>query len=91
VAASTSPTISCDPAGGGCQRRWQGDAEDFIWNARDCRLRSEPHRDHIGPPRFARNARVIANAANPFDTPRQVVVRELIYCINRIPHPQIIT
>ena len=41
--------------------------------------------------RFARNALVIANAAGPFDTPRQVVVRELIYCINRIPHPQIIT
>jgi hypothetical protein len=41
--------------------------------------------------RFARNARVIAKAADPFDTPRQVVVRELIYCINRVPHPQIIT
>jgi hypothetical protein len=34
--------------------------------------------------RFARNARVIAKAADPFDTPKQVVVRELIYCINRV-------
>ena len=40
---------------------------------------------------FARDARVIANAADPFDTPRQVVVRELIYCIKRVPQPQIIT
>jgi hypothetical protein len=39
--------------------------------------------------RFARNARVIAKAADPFDTLRQVVVRELICCINRVPHPQI--
>ena len=33
--------------------------------------------------RFARNARVIADD-DPFNTPRQVVVRELIYCINRV-------
>jgi hypothetical protein len=42
-------------------------------------------------PRFARNARVIAKTADPFNTPRQVVVRELIYCINRAPNQQIIT
>jgi hypothetical protein len=34
--------------------------------------------------RFARNARVIADDDDPFNTPRQAVVRELIYCINRV-------
>lgn len=40
--------------------------------------------------RFAWNARVVTNAANPFDTPEQVVIRKLVYRIDGIPHSQMV-
>src|SRR6202035_5823361 len=40
---------------------------------------------------LAGNARIVANAANPFDTPEQIVIRERINCVNSLAHWQIIT
>src|SRR5271165_1007506 len=37
------------------------------------------------------NARIVANAADPFDTPEQIVIRERINCVNSLAHWQIIT
>src|ERR1700730_12978689 len=39
----------------------------------------------------AGNARIVANAADPFDTPEQIVIRERINCVNSLAHWQIIT
>ena len=35
--------------------------------------------------------RIVANAADPFDTPEQIVIRERINCVNSLAHWQIIT
>src|SRR5208283_2685545 len=40
---------------------------------------------------LAGNARIVANAADPFDTPEQIVIRERINCVNSLAHWQIIT
>jgi hypothetical protein len=40
---------------------------------------------------LAGNARIVANAAEPFDPPEQIVIRESIDCVNRLAHWQIIT
>jgi hypothetical protein len=40
---------------------------------------------------LAGNARIAANAAEPFDPPEQIVIRESIDCVNRLAHWQIIT
>ena len=40
---------------------------------------------------LAGNARIVANAADPFDTPEQIVIREPINCVNSLAHWQIIT
>ena len=40
---------------------------------------------------LAGNARIVANAAHPFDTPEQIVIRERINCVNSLAHSQIIT
>src|SRR5258707_12596938 len=39
----------------------------------------------------AGNARIVANAADPFDTPEQIVIRERINCVNSLAYWQIIT
>src|SRR5258705_5500243 len=39
----------------------------------------------------AGNASIVANAADPFDTPEQIVIRERINCVNSLAHWQIIT
>src|SRR5438105_12799800 len=39
----------------------------------------------------AGNARIVANAADPFDTPEQIVIRERINCVKSLAHWQIIT
>src|SRR5271167_4839890 len=41
--------------------------------------------------RLAGNARIVANAADPFDTPEQIDIRERINCVNSLAHWQIIT
>jgi hypothetical protein len=38
---------------------------------------------------LAGNARIVANAADPFDTPEQIVIRERINCVNSLAHWQI--
>src|SRR5258705_6188315 len=40
---------------------------------------------------LAGNARIVANAADPFDTPEQIVIRERSNCVNSLAHWQIIT
>src|SRR5271165_3921790 len=40
---------------------------------------------------LAGNARIVANAADPFDTPEQIVIRERINCVNSLAHWQITT
>ena len=40
---------------------------------------------------LAGNARIVANAADPFDAPEQIVIRERINCVNSLAHWQIIT
>src|SRR4029077_6039773 len=40
---------------------------------------------------LAGNARIVANAADPFDTPEQIVIRERINCVKSLAHWQIIT
>jgi hypothetical protein len=40
---------------------------------------------------LAGNARLVANAADPFDTPEQIVIRERINCVKSLAHWQIIT
>jgi hypothetical protein len=40
---------------------------------------------------LAGNARIVANAADPFDTPEQIVIRERINCVNSLAHLQITT
>src|SRR5271165_6207781 len=40
---------------------------------------------------LAGNARIVANATDPFDTPEQIVIRERINCVNSLSHWQIIT
>src|ERR1700758_3730030 len=40
---------------------------------------------------LAGTARIVANAADPFDTPEQIVIRERINCVNSLAHWQIIT
>src|SRR4029077_21033145 len=40
---------------------------------------------------LAGNARIVANAADPFDTPEQIVIRERINRVNSLAHWQIIT
>src|ERR1700737_3158638 len=40
---------------------------------------------------LAGNARIVANAADPFDTPEQILIRERINCVNSLAHWQIIT
>ena len=40
---------------------------------------------------LAGNARIVANAADPFDTPELIVIRERINCVNSLAHWQIIT
>ena len=40
---------------------------------------------------LAGNARIVANAADPFDAPEQIVIRERINCVNTLAHWQIIT
>src|SRR5271165_2951243 len=40
---------------------------------------------------LAGNARIVANAADPFDTSEQIVIRERINCVNSLAHWQIIT
>src|SRR6266403_4998347 len=40
---------------------------------------------------LAGNACIVANAADPFDTPEQIVIRECINCVNSLAHWQIIT
>src|SRR5258705_705524 len=37
------------------------------------------------------SVRIVANAADPFDTPEQIVIRERINCVNSLAHWQIIT
>src|SRR6202048_2741288 len=37
---------------------------------------------------LAGNARIVANAADPFDTPEQIVIRERINCVNSLAHWQ---
>jgi hypothetical protein len=37
------------------------------------------------------NARIVANAANPFDPPEPIVIWKSIDCVNRLAHWQIIT
>src|SRR5258705_6496103 len=39
----------------------------------------------------AGSARIVPNAADPFDTPEQIVIRERINCVNSLAHWQIIT
>src|SRR5260370_42274486 len=37
------------------------------------------------------DARIVANAADPFDTPEQIVIRERINCVKSLAHWKILT